>query len=601
MQQQERKYLACGQGLGGGGSPKPPPLNINAVEAPHAVVAPPKMNRRVVRARFSFFCILQGLSFCAASWNVKIPRSMSVVERSCVIIPCSFSPESKVTSIHWYQFANIGYPKVFDSKEPWSVLSEFKERTNLVGKVEDGNCTLKISGARMSDNGVRLYAWPNPDQYSSYKFYDQTVQLLVSGQAPAPQMSNPTDLADGQLATVQCEAVHSCPDSPPALTWNWNDGVVTVDHFVNDVVGNWKLKSVFSWTASRIDDGKKLSCTVRHEGGRMAVSSVTLKINSGPKDVKVTTKATSIKEGSTVELKCQSDGSPKPIQFQWYEAQPHSVVELSETSEVLTVSGVRRDAIYSCRAHNMMGSKESEPLALQVEYMPDIGLESICQLKVDEVNCLCVASSRPPASIRWAVNGSSDTRAFNISKTIKDHLVTSILTAKAETPFVVSCYASNKHGERELQLPMASGHSSSPAVAIVVPFLLVAVIIVIGVLVYKKWPLWRRHQNVFNEKHLESKEFTKDVKPKVNGLYLPVTTKPKQATATTAPASRLQSKPINLQVDMHHSDDDDDDDDNDTIYANDLFATTGQIHDGGDFYENVTARLNFHALHTGKA
>uniref|UniRef100_A0A8C4XHX0 Ig-like domain-containing protein n=1 Tax=Erpetoichthys calabaricus TaxID=27687 RepID=A0A8C4XHX0_ERPCA len=233
-----------------------------------------------VQSASSFFIFyLSGFSFCAASWNLKLPRSMSVVERSCVIIPCSFSPVFKVTSIHWYQFASIGYPKVFDSKEPWSALSEFKGRTGLVGKVEDGNCTLKISGARMSDSGVRLYVWLNPDQYSNFKFYDQTVQLLVSGQVPAPQMFQPTELAEGRLATVHCEVVHACPDSPPVLTWSRDDGVVTVDHFAKDAVGNWKMKSAFSWTASHIDDGKKLSCTVQHEGGRMAVSSVTLKVN----------------------------------------------------------------------------------------------------------------------------------------------------------------------------------------------------------------------------------------------------------------------------------------------------------------------------------
>lgn len=60
-------------------------------------------------------------------------------------------------------------------------MSEYQGRTEVLGDLETGNCTLSISNVRKED-AFRYYVWINPESVS-HRFYDVTVQVEVAGEA----------------------------------------------------------------------------------------------------------------------------------------------------------------------------------------------------------------------------------------------------------------------------------------------------------------------------------------------------------------------------------------------------------------------------------
>ena len=111
-------------------------------------------------------------------WDITVPKTVTAVEGSCVVVPCHTKPHSRVK---WYQYHATKYPVVYDRDQPHKVEHQFRGRTSVVGKAADGNCTLVINDVRRTDNNIQVYVWINPDSVSTQKFYLQTVTISVIG------------------------------------------------------------------------------------------------------------------------------------------------------------------------------------------------------------------------------------------------------------------------------------------------------------------------------------------------------------------------------------------------------------------------------------
>ncbi|KAJ8332873.1 hypothetical protein SKAU_G00417690 [Synaphobranchus kaupii] len=156
-------------------------------------------------------CLLLAGSALRLTWKVEIPKTVSAVQGTCVIVPCHTSPHSRAT---WYRYHSLQWPKVYDGRDPGAVVEQFRGQTSVSGSPREGDCSLRIEAVRLADDGVRLYTWINPDESSSQRFYEQTVTLKVTGMKALPQISVQDQIAEGSALFLNCTIRHSCPISP---------------------------------------------------------------------------------------------------------------------------------------------------------------------------------------------------------------------------------------------------------------------------------------------------------------------------------------------------------------------------------------------------
>lgn len=203
----------------------------------------------------------------------------------------------------WYQYVSRGYPLVFDSWNPGSVISQFRGKTRRVeyGKV----CSLEINPLTWHHHRQKIYPWVDPENVgsSTYVFYDTTVTIEVLGKLPAraynvftallffyftsnslhfslykdsaekPEVQIFGELKVGQEVTVHCTVEHTCPTYPPTLTL----GIPTRGRRLTDVSlsdGTHRTTLINRMVIEK--DQELLWCSVRHPGGHTARTYVSL-------------------------------------------------------------------------------------------------------------------------------------------------------------------------------------------------------------------------------------------------------------------------------------------------------------------------------------
>ncbi|KAJ6663839.1 hypothetical protein lerEdw1_009918 [Lerista edwardsae] len=166
------------------------------------------------------------LSPASVAWSSRLPSRIQALKGSCVVIPCSFTyPGTRDSwggpfSVAWYQYWARGYPEIYNSRSPGTVLAEYQGRTEVLGNLEMGNCTLSISNVRKED-ALRYYVWINPESVS-HRFYDVTVQVEVADSPKDATISvvGTAVLKEGDNVTLRC----SSQANPPAISYRWFSG-----------------------------------------------------------------------------------------------------------------------------------------------------------------------------------------------------------------------------------------------------------------------------------------------------------------------------------------------------------------------------------------
>ncbi|XP_075462442.1 myelin-associated glycoprotein-like isoform X1 [Ascaphus truei] len=214
--------------------------------------------------------LLQGvLPFTMSTrWDAIIPKHLSTVKKSCVVIPCLFSyPGSVKTGTNfaalWFQVAEDRYPK-----ETLFFHSEnrlYQKRASLVGDMYIKNCSLWIRN--VGGNDATTYQFHvEIEGYQNYS-YPSVVKLEVKDTPPGPDLQATTwEIAEGKEVTLTCRTNHTCPMNPPSLEWSVSLGFEQKDHLeMRD--GIWQVVSSQTFTASRLHQGMSFTCTEKHDGG----------------------------------------------------------------------------------------------------------------------------------------------------------------------------------------------------------------------------------------------------------------------------------------------------------------------------------------------
>ncbi|KAJ8341022.1 hypothetical protein SKAU_G00333130 [Synaphobranchus kaupii] len=388
--------------------------------------------------RSSLLCsFIQGLAVWSVvladeRWTVTIPARMSAPIGSCMVIPCSFTlpPSDRSVNVIWHLYAKFTYPLVYSKSNPSDVIDGFRGRTELIGSASEGNCSLKINQMQASQNAQKIYVWIEPNKLTS-RFYDKTVTLEVTARAPQPEIQvhrtedlsagrsgaqASIELTEGDEVTAICDVIHTCPPSPPSVSFRLLPRPQAGAQWSHQEEGSgrWRVSVQMSWTASSRDHGRSVACDVTHPGGQTASRELVLKVTYPPKSVNVHGDRNVVPPGGSVSLSCKSQANPPADSFQWYRVLHGRPTLLDHTSQTVTITELDRDQnLFHCTANNSMGSGGSSVFEVIKEYKPSISADSLCSISGGFLSCGCEATARPVASLQWRVEGRGGLAIWN--------------------------------------------------------------------------------------------------------------------------------------------------------------------------------------------
>lgn len=377
----------------------------------------------------------------ASSWTVNVPSSVKGLLGSCVVIPCAFNypdPDKRVTKFTgmWMSETNHLIYHPVESK----VIKQFQGRTELLGNVSRKSCSLKIDPLQQSDQGP-FYFRIEMEGYEQYSYKMNTVSItMISELSPI----NFSLKVEGQNVSASCSVTHSCPASPPVLTWSHSGAVHVQSQHLQD--GQWNATSTLTFQATGTDHNKSLQCTVRYKGGRHNKISKVLSVTHAPVNVKVEYNS-DVVEGEVVQLKCSSDAHPPASKYTWYN-EAGAQVHQGKVFMLPNVSRYHTGHVY-CTAINKVGQGKSSPVELNVLYAPELKTASSCSTEADMVKCVCIAESKPPSMVHFVLSG-----RVHPSTKVEKHGSVTIGTLQAELgsyEFVL-CLANNTQGKANLTL-----------------------------------------------------------------------------------------------------------------------------------------------------
>ncbi|XP_008115505.2 myelin-associated glycoprotein [Anolis carolinensis] len=423
------------------------------------------MKRSSNALQLAFFLVLFH-SPVSHAWTSTLPSTIRALQGSCVVIPCSFTyPGSRDSwgdkfSVAWYQYRSRGYPEIYNSKSPETVLPEYQGRTEVLGDLEMSNCTLSINPVR-SEDSMSYYVWINPDSVK-HRFYDVTVRVEVADTPNPLELSDPGLLTEGDRTLVTCSTLHTCPLAPPTLTWSL-DGSKAVTIQERLAGGSWRTESRFSYTPSHKDHGKYLQCTATFPNQQQSRNGIYLEVKYTPKNAVVSVVGNPVlKEGDTVTLRCSSQSNPPAVSYRWFSGPRKAPLRAAGVGALVKVADIRRDSgPYHCVAENDVGmGEDSPPTYLTVEYKPVILPQGNCTVSRtgETATCYCVAEGNPLPGIEWRLPNRTVPGEFNSSdlqaaSASWGEAIIGMLRGSSSILVNVSCTAANKHGPSYLTLP----------------------------------------------------------------------------------------------------------------------------------------------------
>uniref|UniRef100_A0A8B9H0W6 Immunoglobulin V-set domain-containing protein n=1 Tax=Astyanax mexicanus TaxID=7994 RepID=A0A8B9H0W6_ASTMX len=202
---------------------------------------------------------------------------MKVLSGSCVDVPCTFTHPSthRPSEIAWYSYSSTQYPLVY-SWRTQEIIEPFRGRTQLSGDVNKGTCSLRITDVKPAMNGYHLYPWIDPD-HAKHTFYHKTVKLNVQETSPPVQLTVDGNPEEGGTISITCSVVHTCPSSPPILTFGGISGEIQ-NNQTDLGSGSWRTQSTISFPARVSDQGREVGCWVQHSGRRSVPSWIDVNV-----------------------------------------------------------------------------------------------------------------------------------------------------------------------------------------------------------------------------------------------------------------------------------------------------------------------------------
>ncbi|XP_039626570.1 myelin-associated glycoprotein isoform X1 [Polypterus senegalus] len=389
------------------------------------------------------FLLIKGVG---SQWTVWMPKVMSTMKSSCIVIPCNFQYPPSVrpqNGVHGIWYFGDPYPQkyppvVFKSRTD-IVHESYKHRTKLLGDLREKNCTLQISNVGLEHGGKYFFRADlgGSNVYTYPDFSD--VRVLDS-----PIIDEPEEIINEMAVTLSCSAPNNCPDMAPEVNWFNTEGLeeplVTVKYI--DDVDNTMVSSELSFVPSYTHNGKELGCKVHYPNSSLSYGSmIALDVKYPPREVEVNMSLEAM-EGSTVVLHCIVDSNPPPL-ITWY-LYDVLVKEEEAQNSTLVLENLQpsQEGIYTCNADNKYGEKNNS-LFVAVKYPPrEPSVNSSVTIQEGTTITLhCSSEGNPVPTLTWFRDGTLVSSVVSESQSILE-----IRDITFESDGNYRCLAENEHG-----------------------------------------------------------------------------------------------------------------------------------------------------------
>ncbi|XP_049323395.1 sialic acid-binding Ig-like lectin 14 [Astyanax mexicanus] len=222
------------------------------------------------RVLFRWICLqVIFASVLSEDWEANVVPEIKALTTSCVVLPCTFKypgaqlPDSRLRAI-WH--TKEKQDQIIYHEDRTRVIDNFKDRTTLLGRLSEKNCTLEIDKVRNHDNGPFCFRAeiPQKDQYS---FLKSCVTVKPTDEPENLQLDKKEFLEEGEPVSFRCSVKHTCPSHPPTITWSYPNSNPTVNH--RDISnGNWEAESLLTLIPKEKDAHTFLTCTIKFHGGQ---------------------------------------------------------------------------------------------------------------------------------------------------------------------------------------------------------------------------------------------------------------------------------------------------------------------------------------------
>ncbi|KAA0702177.1 Myelin-associated glycoprotein [Triplophysa tibetana] len=389
----------------------------------------------------------------SAQWNVWMPRDISAMTNSCVVIPCSFTYPSGVRpyrGVHgiWYfghPFPQLFPPVVFKSRTD-IVHESYKGRTRLLGDLTQKNCTLLIKNIGAEHSG-RYYFRADLGGANIYTYPDFT-QLQVLDQ---PNIDVPEEIFSDQSLDLTCYVPDNCPDMIPEIHWMYTD-YLPDPFFTPDGIAesNTPIHSItLTFTPRPMHNGQLLGCRVHYTNTTFVYERIiSLDVKYAPRTVWVNVSQEQM-EGSSVVLHCDVDSNPIPTITWFFGNQELTSVIASNASLFLENLAPEDQGIYTCAGDNGLGIMNTS-MFLAVNYPPREPWinESITVVEGSSLSLQCISKANPTPTLTWLKNGElvGTIKAQEEGSTLELHEIV------PQADGVYRCLAENEHGRASSSL-----------------------------------------------------------------------------------------------------------------------------------------------------
>ncbi|KAJ4928224.1 hypothetical protein JOQ06_016018 [Pogonophryne albipinna] len=303
--------------------------------------------------------LMQGVS--CQTWAVILPKTILVINDSCVTIPCRFTiPSNEEANILncskgvvWKKGSTIG-PKVFIAHTPQLNLIQGE----ITGDVTKKNCTTTFHGFRQDNN----------DKY----FF----RLECAGitKPPPPLLSSGGQVSEGAQVRLQCLVPVPCHNMPPSITWSPEDNSSQKStQMQSSDDGQMIMMTTLTFSAAAHHNNQSFSCSVTYPltaGGssRSSATSQRLSVLYGPKDTVATvSNSAPVFEGQSVTLTCFSEANPPVSLYTWYRGDCGKLTKIGKGEKLVLQVSQTDSGLYLCEAQSPMASQRSRPVSLEVK------------------------------------------------------------------------------------------------------------------------------------------------------------------------------------------------------------------------------------------
>ncbi|XP_054639223.1 myelin-associated glycoprotein [Dunckerocampus dactyliophorus] len=221
----------------------------------------------------------------SSKWTASVVGKIDALVSSCVVLPCSFShpkeqlPTSRLRGI-WHR-PGQGDQR-FYHQDRTKILENFRDRTQLLGHLGQGNCSLEITQIKDSDNGPFCFrielarTEDDTDTPDKFSFDKDCVTLKMLSEPPKPTLIHGSTAIQGHSYIVSCSVSHTCPTHVPTLTWNRGASrdVMTIHKEVH--AGFWEVQSILTIVPKATDDHAEVTCTAMFYGQTTSSKTFTL-------------------------------------------------------------------------------------------------------------------------------------------------------------------------------------------------------------------------------------------------------------------------------------------------------------------------------------